>query len=220
MQLVAAERSACQAVGMSILTQDFFARPALELAPEILGKVLFHGPVKARITEVEAYAATGDSANHCFRGRTARNLPMWGPPGHAYVYLCYGLHHLLNVVSDLEGQGAAVLIRSVEVLEGLDTVAQRRGGRRGVDVGAGPGKVGALLGIDRSWSRHPLFETGDLELHDAPLAEQFLCGPRVGIGYADAQDQRALWRFALTETAAVSQKKSLRPWRMGSGRLS
>ena len=220
MQLVAAKRSPCQAPGMTRLDQDFFARPALELAPALLGKRISLGPVIARITEVEAYVAQSDSANHCFKGKTPRNAPMWGPPGHAYVYLCYGIHHLRNVVSDREGEGAAVLIRSVEVLSGFDVVAERRNGRQGPDVGAGPGNVGALLGLDRTFNHHPVFEKGGLEFHDAPEFESVLRGPRVGIGYAKPKDQRARWRFALAETAAISQKKSLKPWRMGSGRLS
>ena len=205
---------------MTRLDQDFFARPALELAPALLGKRISLGPVVARITEVEAYVAQRDSANHCFKGKTPRNAPMWGPPGHAYVYLCYGIHHLLNVVSDREGEGAAVLIRSVEVLSGFDVVAERRGGRQGPDVGAGPGKVGELLGVDRTFSHHPLFEKGGLEVHDTLQSQSLLRGPRVGIGYASLTDQRALWRFALAESEAVSEKKSLKPWRMRSGRLS
>ena len=219
-QLVADEPSSCEADPMTILPQSFCARPAVELAPRLLGKELQCGAVRARITEVEAYAAQHDSANHCFRGKTLRNEPMWGPPGHIYVYLCYGIHHLLNIVSDSSSQGAAVLIRSVEVLDGFDVVASRRGGRLGSLVGVGPGNVGALLGMDRTWNHHRIFESGGLELHDGPQPPSYVHGPRVGIGYAQIKDQQALWRFGNAESLCLSEKKSLKPWRIALGRLS
>ncbi len=205
---------------MPILPPSFCARPALELAPALLGMHLRRETVVARITEVEAYGYPADSANHCYRGVTPRNRVMWGPPGHAYVYLCYGIHHLLNVVSDADGEGAAVLIRSVEILAGHDRVAARRGGRTGAGVAAGPGKVGQAFGLDRTWSGHALFESGGLELLEGQPAGDMLRGPRVGIGYAEPADQAALWRFALAGTRAVSEKKSLCHWRNGPGRLS
>ena len=205
---------------MKILPSDFCARPALELAPALLGKHLRSGEILARITEVEAYAYPDDSANHCHRGRTPRNRPMWGPPGHAYVYLCYGIHHLLNVVSDAEGQGAAVLIRSVEIVAGHDRVKARRGGKTGATVAAGPGKVGATFGLDRSWNDHALYQPGGLVLLSGEGRTEMLRGPRVGIGYAEPEDQAALWRFALAGTQAVSEKKSLHPWRNAAGRFS
>jgi DNA-3-methyladenine glycosylase len=205
---------------MQILPPSFCARPALELAPELLGMHLRRAEVIARITEVEAYAYPNDSANHCHRGETPRNRPMWGAPGHAYVYLCYGIHHLLNIVSDEPGQGAAVLIRSIEIIEGQDQVKARRGGKVGAAASVGPGRVGAALGLDRNWNDHALFEPGGLELLGGARPSRILRGRRVGIGYAQAADQAALWRFAVAETAWVSEKKSLRPWRNAPGRFS
>src|SRR3954453_1323710 len=110
----------------AFLPQSFYARDALDVAETLLGKLLQRGEVVLRITEVEAYRHPNDTANHCRMGRTPRNAPMWGPPGHAYVYLCYGIHRMLNLVTNDEGEGAAVLIRSCEPVAGLATVAERR----------------------------------------------------------------------------------------------
>src|SRR5688500_13424039 len=117
--------------GAPLLPQAFYARDALVVAPELLGKLLVHGGVVLRITEVEAYRHPGDTANHCRAGRTSRNEPMWGAAGHAYVYLCYGLHSMLNLVTDREHEGAAVLIRAAEPVAGLSVIAARRGGKTG-----------------------------------------------------------------------------------------
>src|SRR5512139_2406652 len=130
-----------------LLPQSFYDRDALELARALLGQELHRADVVLRITEVEAYRHPDDSANHCRMGRTPRNAPMWGPPGHAYVYLCYGMHSMLNLVAGAEGEGAAVLVRACEPLRGLSRIAERRGGRSGKTLLDGPGKVGAALGL-------------------------------------------------------------------------
>ena len=110
------------------LPSSFAARPAEVVAPALLGMLLVRDDVVLRITEVEAYAWPDDTANHCRMGRTARNAPMWGPAGHAYVYRCYGLHAMLNVVTNAEGEGAAVLVRACEPVAGHATIAERRRG--------------------------------------------------------------------------------------------
>jgi DNA-3-methyladenine glycosylase len=110
----------------ALLPQSFYARDALTVAAELLGQHIHCGEVVLRISEVEAYRWPDDTASHCRMGRTARNAPMWGPPGHAYVYLCYGMHHMLNVVTNREDEGAAVLIRACEPIEGVQTVITRR----------------------------------------------------------------------------------------------
>ena len=161
---------------------------------------------------MEAYPWPGDTANHCRAGRTARNAPMWGPPGGAYVYLCYGVHHLLNVVVQPEGDGAAVLVRGAEVLAGHDTVRARRGGRVGTGALAGPGKVGAALGLDGSWSGHDLLSPGGLSLAGRTPPAAVVAGPRVGIDFAAAGDRSAPWRFADAHSAQVSHRRGLRPW--------
>ena len=193
-----------------LLPRALCADDALEVAPRLLGQLLVRGPVTLRITEVEAYRGPEDSAAHTSKGRTPRNAPMWGPPGHAYVYLCYGLHHMLNVVCGPEGTGHACLIRACEVLEGLDTVRARRGGKQGPVLLTGPGKVGAALDLDRSWSGVDLCSEGELRLCRGPTPEAMLSGPRVGIDYALPEHRDAPWRLAVAGTRWVSHRRGLR----------
>lgn len=160
---------------MKPLPPTFAERDATAVAPELLNKLLrVHGTV-ARITEVEAYTAD-DPASHSFRGRTSRKAAMFGHPGHWYVYLIYGMHHCVNLVTGLEGDGQAVLIRSV-VVDGIDP-------RRTT----GPGRVCKVLGIDRS------LDGASAELLDdgtPPPAEPEVT-PRIGI--TKAADWPRRWR--------------------------
>jgi DNA-3-methyladenine glycosylase len=192
------------------LMQTFYARDALDVAPELLGKLLCHGEVTLRITEVEAYCFPHDTANHCRKGRTVRNAPMWGPAGYAYVYLCYGMHHMLNVVTNIDGEGAAVLIRACEPVAGHRIIKGRRNGIDGPNALTGPGKVAVALGLTRAHSGGSLLEPGGLHLLDAPRPSAILAGPRVGIGYASDEHQRAPWRFALADSEWVSHRKAFR----------
>jgi len=195
-----------------ILPQSFYARDALELAHALLGQELHVGEVALRITEVEAYRHPDDSANHCRMGRTRRNAPMWGPPGHAYVYLCYGVHSMLNLVAGLDGEGTAVLVRACEPVRGHAQIVARRGGRAmGPGVLDGPGKVAAALGLDTTWSGHALFRPGGLTLRRGVPPSAVLEGPRIGIGYATPEHQEAPWRLASADSAFVGHKKALRP---------
>ena len=194
-----------------LLHQSFYRRDALVVARELLGAVLIRDEVSLRITEVEAYRWPEDSANHCHKGPTERNAPMRGPAGRAYVYLCYGIHHLFNVVTGLEGQGAAVLIRGCEPVAGLETISARRGGRSGPVLLNGPGKVGAALALDTSWSNHPIYQAGGLELHAGVPPETILVGPRVGIDFAAPAHRDAPWRLAIGGSPWVSQRRHLRP---------
>jgi DNA-3-methyladenine glycosylase len=193
------------------LPQSFYARESLEVACDLVGKVLVHGCVELRITEVEAYRHGQDTANHCRFGRTARNAPMWGPPGHAYVYLCYGMHQMLNLVTDPEECGAAVLLRSAELVRGGDEVRTRRRGIEGPAALTGPGKVAAALGVDTSFSGRPLFRHGALMLRDGAPPARLLVGPRVGVDYAAEAHARAPWRVAAADTLWVSHRKTLSP---------
>ncbi len=202
---------------MPVLPQSFYARDALEVARDLLGKHLVSGDVVLRISEVEAYRWPNDTASHCRMGRTPRNAPMWGPPGHAYVYLCYGIHRMLNVVTNREGEGAAVLIRACEPVAGLAEIEARRGGVRGPAMLTGPGKVGSALALtlDQSGaplfaSDAPLFASAGLTLHDAPAVERVIRGPRVGIEFASAGDRRALYRLAIAGSLWVSARRLLR----------
>lgn len=135
------------------LGRGFYAQPTLEVAPELLGRLLVfdgpRGPVGGRIVEVEAYVGTGDPASHAAAGRTRRNASMWGEPGHAYVYFTYGMHHCLNVVTEADGRPAAVLIRALRPERGLSLLARRLPHRPPERRLSGPGVVCAGLGLDR-----------------------------------------------------------------------
>ena len=174
---------------------------------------LARGRVLLRITEVEAYRWPGDTACHARSGRTPRNAPLWGPPGHAYVYLCYGLHQMLNLVTGADGDAQAVLIRACEPVAGQKTISKRRGGKDGPVLLTGPGKVGQALALDTSWSGHPLFEPGGLMLRQGTAPERMLVGRRVGIDYADPEHRRLPWRFAVADSPWVSQRRGLSPAR-------
>jgi DNA-3-methyladenine glycosylase len=192
------------------LERAWFDRPSAELAPELLGARLVHrtaeGPIGGRIVEVEAYRGPEDLAAHSSRGRTARNAVMFGPPGHLYVYLIYGLHHCLNVVAGPDTKPEAVLIRALELDEGIalarrrrgDTVPQRR-------LAAGPGNVGSALGIDRSLNGVDLL-VGPVRVEprfgSPPAISR---GPRIGVDYAGDWAARPL-RFWITDDPHISRR--------------
>lgn len=138
-----------------LLPQSFFDRPASVVARELLGAVLVSrvgGVLTAgEIVEAEAYLGADDPGSHAAtKGITARNRVMYGPPGHAYVYFTYGNHFMLNLVTEPEGIAGAVLVRAIRPCLGVDAMSGRRGGRTGVDLTNGPGKLASALGIDRS----------------------------------------------------------------------
>jgi len=166
-----------------------YALPAPELAPALLGKLLCRRLddgrlVKARITETEAYFGEDDSACHAHCGRTARNAIMYERGGFAYVYLCYGMHEMLNVVSGRTGHPEAVLVR-------------------GVTDFPGPGRLTKALSIDRSLNGENLATSKRLWLEDDGLRPAFSAGPRIGIGYASPEDQARLWRFTVPKASAM-----------------
>lgn len=200
-----------------LLRCAFFARPVVDVARDLLGRHLVRDrgtdrEVVLRITEVEAYGGPEDTASHCRAGRTARNEPMWGPPGRAYVYLCYGLHSMLNLVTGEEGQGQAVLIRACEPIAGLEIVRARRGGKEGSVLLAGPGKIGAALALDRGFSGMPVCEPGPLEVHEGRgvADREVALGPRVGVEYASRRDRDARLRFAIAGSEWVSHRGTLK----------
>ncbi|KAL6138194.1 hypothetical protein ACLB2K_063479 [Fragaria x ananassa] len=198
---------------MTILPYAFFQIDALDLAPRLLGKFLRRDDVVLQITEVVEAYRPNDSACHGRFGITPRTAPVFGPGGLAYVYLCYGLHSMLNVVADKEGVGAAVLIRACAPISGLETIQQRRGQKTTKPVLlTGPGKIGQALGLSTEWSNHPLYTPGGLEILDGPQPKNMLIGPRVGIDYALPEHVNALWRFAIAGTPWISApKNTLRP---------
>lgn len=187
--------------------------PSPAAARALLGQLLVRAEVTLRITEVEAYGGPEDSASHARHGRTTRNAPMWGPAGRAYLYLCYGMHWLLNVVTGPENEASAVLIRGAEVVAGLDTVLARRKAARATPMlCAGPGKVAQALGLDRTFDGHDLLGPGGLELRRGASPASMLAGPRLGIGFATAEDQTRPWRYADSGSSAVLRKRDLAPW--------
>ncbi len=130
------------------LPRSFFDRPTLQVAQELLGKVLVIGKTSGRINEVEAYIGESDPACHAARGKTERNKVMYGRPGHLYVYFTYGMYHCANIVTEREEFPAAVLLRSIEPISGIDLMARRRGKRD--HLADGPGKLCIALGLEKN----------------------------------------------------------------------
>ncbi|MDR1187211.1 MAG: DNA-3-methyladenine glycosylase [Bifidobacteriaceae bacterium] len=164
-----------------VLPSESFRSDVLEVAPALLGQFLCRrlpdGEVlRRRVTEVEAYRGEEDTACHARAGRTKRTSVMYGPGGHAYVYLCYGIHHLLNVVTGPEGFPQAALIR-------------------GLDGAAGPGRATKAMGIDLALNGAALVPGSGLWLEAGAAPERIDTGPRIGIGYASPEDQARPWRF-------------------------
>ena len=189
--------------------------PPQPAARALLGQLLVRDEVTLRITEVEAYGGPEDSASHARHGRTGRNAPMWGPPGRAYLYFCYGMHWMLNVVTGPEGEPGAVLIRGAEVISGMATVLKRRSAKAkaNAQLCAGPGKVAQALGLDKSFDGHDLLKTGGLELRPGTAPTRITAGPRLGIGFAAPEDQARPWRFADGDSSAILKPSNLTPWK-------
>ena len=167
-----------------ILPRSFYERPVLEVARDLLGAVLVHGPVAVRLTEVEAYAGGHDPASHAFRGRTARNAVMFGRGGHTYVYFTYGMHFCMNLVTGSTGQASAVLLRAGEVVAGLDVARQRRPRAVDRDLARGPARLTLALGVDRTCDGADVTDrTGRLQVRrgDGTSGAEVRWGPRVGI---------------------------------------
>jgi DNA-3-methyladenine glycosylase len=210
--------------GGAVLPRGFFAGPALEVAPRLLGCVLEHetreGRVAVVLTEVEAYDGAADPASHAYRGRTARNAVMFGGPGHAYVYFTYGMHFCVNLVCRPEGTASAVLLRAGRVIDGIPLAAARRAaGRNGAgragaaspaverELARGPARLCQALAIDRGLDGADVCDPGSpLRIRPALAAgpgqpvPDVSCGPRVGISAAADRP----WRFWLTGDPTVS----------------
>lgn len=178
----------------------FFDRPVVTVARELVGCWLLYDGAGGRIVETEAYHDS-EPACHAYNGRTPRNAPLFGPPGRAYVYFTYGIHSLFNVVAEPEGVGAAVLVRAIEPLAGIEAMRRRRGRQAPHDLCSGPAKLTQALGIELSHNRSPI---GDqISIHapaptDPPFAITAL--PRVGISKACDLD----WRFCARDMRHVS----------------
>jgi DNA-3-methyladenine glycosylase len=183
--------------------RSLLAAHSSEVAPLLLNKILLAGGCAGRIVEVEAYGGADDEASHAHRGRRRANASMFGPPGTLYVYFTYGMHHCANVVTGSEGDGQAVLIRSIAPLWGLETMRARRSVTRDRDLTNGPAKLCQALGIDRSHDGLDLLDPeSSIRLLDdgVPPPERPTVGPRVGITRATALG----WRFSIPGDPYVS----------------
>lgn len=192
---------------MKFLPQDFYARDTALVARELLGKILVRrisGEVaRCRIVETEAYFGEGDPASHAARGRTKRNAVMFGPPGHAYVYFNYGVHHLLNVVTEVEGTAGAVLIRAVEPLAGESLLLVNRPVANIVQLTSGPGKLTQALAIDLKYNGRSLSDV-DLGIIDSGAdGFKIVSAGRIGISAGKDKD----WRFYLDGNRFVSRRE-------------
>ncbi len=166
------------------LREEFYRRPAIQVAHELLGKIVVHQGTAGRIVEVEAYLGTSDLAAHASAGITNRTRVLFGPPGRAYVYLIYGMHECLNFVAEPEGHAGCVLIRALEPLSGLELMKQRRrGARRRVDLCSGPGKLTAALGITRALNGVNVTVPGPFEVRapDDSVPFEMATSERIGI---------------------------------------
>ena len=173
-----------QLLGQStVLGREFYARPAIDVARDCLGKVLVHGKTAGRIVETEAYLGVEDRAAHAWRGVTDRTRVIFGPPGHAYVYFIYGMYECLNFVAEPEGQAGCVLIRALEPMAGIATMRRRRpAAKRDEDLASGPGKLTLALGITRRQNGADL-TAGALQVRRMreERAIEVTVGPRIGI---------------------------------------
>jgi DNA-3-methyladenine glycosylase len=183
---------------MKMLSRDFYRRDAIKVARELLGQELVHvikGEARVgRIVEVEAYLGVGDRASHAGRGMTPRTRIMFGPPGHAYVYLIYGMHHCMNVVCSPEGEAAAVLLRALEPVEGI-------AGRTN-----GPALLCRAMGIDKHMNRHDLLSAAFyIRAPETARAFRIARRRRIGVDYAGIWAKRLL-RFYVSGNPYVSRR--------------
>ncbi|MGI8522895.1 MAG: DNA-3-methyladenine glycosylase [Nocardioides sp.] len=182
------------------------AGPVLRVAPRLLGATLRHGEVAVRITEVEAYAGAADAGSHAYRGPTARNQVMFGPPGRLYVYFTYGMHYCCNVVCGAQDDPSAVLVRAGEVVDGLSLAHDRRGSAATRDLARGPARLCQALGIGAAQNGHDLARP-PLTLTPGAAVGSVETGPRVGLRHAADRP----WRFWLTGEPTVSSYRPAKP---------
>jgi DNA-3-methyladenine glycosylase len=198
------------------LSRSFLARDSRVVAPELLGKVLVHGPRQGRIVEIEAYAGGEDPGSHAYRGPTARNATMFGPAGHLYVYFTYGMHWCANVVTGPPGVGQAVLLRAVAPLAGLEEMrAARPMARRDIDLCSGPSKLCQAFGIVGSHDGADLTHPGEGPwMGDDGTPAPDKPGVSLRIGLASGKGDRSNWRWFVTGDPNVSPgRPGIRPRR-------
>ena len=180
----------------------FFTRSVHDVARDLIGCTVAHGPTAGVIVETESYHVD-DPACHAYGGPTPRSSVLFGPPAHVYVYLSYGIHCLLNFVCEPEGEAAAVLIRALEPSEGIDVMRDRRGVERVHDLCSGPGKLTQALDVGLELNGVPLDDGPIHVLARAGDSPEIVTGPRIGITKATEHP----WRFCAAGSRFVS-----RPW--------
>lgn len=187
------------------LPRQFYLQPTIEAARNLLGKVLVRraedGLIAGRIVETEAYLCD-DPACHASRGMTRRNAMMFGEPGHAYVYLTYGVHFCLNAVTSAEGVGEAVLIRAIEPLDGLDIMKRNRRTDQITNLASGPGKLCQAFGLDLRHNGLDLVSSDLRIVDDGLVVGEITATTRIGIRLAADKP----WRFYLARNPFVSKK--------------
>ena len=201
-------------IQMKKLTAKFYNRPdVLAIAQELLGKIIvtrFDGELTtARIVETEAYRGVVDKASHAYGGRrTQRTEVMFGMAGNAYVYLCYGIHYLFNIVTNKKDIPEAVLIRAAEPLEGIDVMLRRTGKTKAdFTLTRGPGNVSKALGIDKAHTGYSLDSEEFYLADDGYVADKVVATPRIGVDYA-GPDALLDYRFFVEGSRYVSGKRS------------
>jgi DNA-3-methyladenine glycosylase len=190
------------------LRRSFYEQPTIEVARQLLGKYLIRkhpdGTTVGRIVETEAYIGPQDKACHASRGRTPRTEIMFGRAGHAYVYMIYGFHYMLNIVTEAADFPAAVLIRAVEPLEGLPLMQSRRQTERLRSLASGPGKLCRAFAIDRTLNGNDVCgKVLYLDDHGEP-APKVVTTPRIGVDYAGKWKHKR-WRFLIKGNEFVSK---------------
>jgi DNA-3-methyladenine glycosylase len=190
------------------LRRSFYEQPTIEVARQLLGKYLIRkhpdGTTVGRIVETEAYIGPQDKACHASRGRTPRTEIMFGRAGHAYVYMIYGFHYMLNIVTEAADFPAAVLIRAVEPLEGLPLMQSRRQTERLRSLASGPGKLCRAFAIDRTLNGNDVCgKVLYLDDHGEP-APKVVTTPRIGVDYAGKWKHKP-WRFLIKGNEFVSK---------------
>lgn len=192
------------------MTRELLSGPVLEVAPRLLGCLLSHEGVTVRLTEVEAYAGADDPGSHAYRGPTPRTQVMFGPAGHLYVYLSYGMHRCVNVVTGTEGSATAVLLRAGEVVEGMPLArARRAAGRRSPvadrDLARGPGVLTVALALGAEHDALDLTAPGaPVTLVAGEPATAVRTGPRVGVSGEGGDGALFPWRYWADGEPSVS----------------
>jgi DNA-3-methyladenine glycosylase len=184
------------------LPREFYARPVLIVAKELLGKLLVrntsYGRIVARIVEVEAYGGSDDPASHAFKGITERNKVMFGEPGHVYVYFTYGMHFCLNVKAESEGVPRAVLIRAVEIVDGVELALKNRKLSSITGLSNGPGKLTKALNITKAQNGLDLVQSDQLNIRELKETRSVKISTSTRIGIKTGRDK--LWRFFIKNT--------------------